>query len=237
MNNKNLISVVVPVYNVENYLRKCVDSILNQTYKNLQIILVDDGSTDSSGNICDEYANRDNRIEVIHKKNGGLVSARKAGLKLATGEYISNVDSDDWIEPNMYEEMLENLIQTDADFVNAGYIQEREEMTKNYCTFDTHIINSPKNNPEIWEGFVDFTYKTRFNFYIWSKLFKRDLFIPCYENVPNDKSLGEDRIVITECLLRCKKVSVLSKTYYHYIIKKKDSYTSIRGFKKFFASW
>ena len=102
-NNQIKISIIVPVYNVENYIHRCLDSLMDQTYKNLEIILVDDGSTDSSGIICDEYSKKDRRIQVIHKKNGGLVSARKAGILLATGEYSTYVDSDDWIEDSAYE--------------------------------------------------------------------------------------------------------------------------------------
>ena len=107
MLKQGLISVIVPVYNVEQYLDRCVCSILNQTYQNLEIILVDDGATDSSGRMCDEYAKRDERIKVVHKQNGGLSDARNAGLAAATGEYIGYVDSDDWIEPDMYEKMYE----------------------------------------------------------------------------------------------------------------------------------
>ena len=101
------ISVIVPVYKVEPYLRKCLDSIVGQTYQNLEIILVDDGSPDGCGAICDEYAAQDKRVRVIHKANGGVSSARNAGLTAATGEWIGWVDSDDWIEPDMYERMLE----------------------------------------------------------------------------------------------------------------------------------
>lgn len=105
----DLISVIVPVYNVEKYLHKCINSILNQTYKNLEIILIDDGSTDNSGKICDEYALKDNRIKVIHKENGGLSSARNAGLDICSGDYIGFVDSDDYIAEDMYEYLYVNL--------------------------------------------------------------------------------------------------------------------------------
>ena len=101
-----LISVIVPIYNVEKYLTKCIESIINQTYKNLEIILVDDGSPDKSPIICDEYAKKDNRIKVIHKKNGGLSDARNYGMSLATGEYISFIDSDDYIDEEMYEKHM-----------------------------------------------------------------------------------------------------------------------------------
>ena len=105
MEMNELISVVVPVYNVENYLEKCVSSITNQTYKNLEIILVNDGSKDNSGAICDDLAKNDSRIKVIHKENGGLSDARNTGINVATGEYIGFVDSDDWIERDMYEQL------------------------------------------------------------------------------------------------------------------------------------
>ena len=120
MNRDMVLSVIVPVYNVERYLGRCVDSILAQTYKTLEIILVDDGATDRSGVICDEYAAKDSRIRVIHKKNGGLSSARNAGIDAASGEYLAFVDSDDWIEPEMYETMLVLMKCYDAKLVCAG---------------------------------------------------------------------------------------------------------------------
>lgn len=120
MDRKALISVIVPVYNVEAFLPRCVDSILAQTYENLEIILVDDGSPDGCGTICDGYAAKDNRVKVIHKENGGLSSARNAGLEAATGEYIAFVDSDDWIELEMYGHMLSLLDKYEAKLVCAG---------------------------------------------------------------------------------------------------------------------
>ena len=120
MEHNPLISVIVPVHNVAAYLPRCVDSILAQSYANLQIILVDDGSTDDSGKICEEYAKKDTRIQVIHQKNGGLSSARNAGLDAASGQYIGFVDSDDWIEPEMYEKMLALMECNEAQIVCAG---------------------------------------------------------------------------------------------------------------------
>lgn len=118
-----LVSVVVPVYNVEKYLDRCLASIMNQTYKNLEIILVDDGSKDTSGHICDEYAKKDNRIKVVHKKNGGLSSARNAGLRVATGKFVGFIDSDDDIELDMYEKMANTMKKYDVDFVMADYLR------------------------------------------------------------------------------------------------------------------
>lgn len=114
MNNK-LISVIVPVYNVEHYLNRCVDSILAQTYSDLEILLVDDGSTDSSGAICDAYARQDARVQVIHKKNGGLSDARNCGIEHAKGRYFCFVDSDDGIAPQMIEVLYRNLLNAGAD--------------------------------------------------------------------------------------------------------------------------
>ncbi|MBR5553537.1 MAG: glycosyltransferase family 2 protein [Clostridia bacterium] len=114
------ISVIIPVYKVEAYLPRCLDSVINQTYKNLEIILVDDGSPDKSGEICDKYAALDERIKVIHQENRGLSEARNSGMNIATGDYIAFVDSDDWIESDTYEGMLKNIIEHDADLVVCG---------------------------------------------------------------------------------------------------------------------
>ena len=115
--HKTLISVIIPVYNVEEYIRTCLDSISSQTYSNLEIILVDDGSTDKSPGICDEYQERDSRFRVIHKKNGGQSSARNEALDIAKGEYVSFVDSDDWLESDMYEVLINVINETGANIV------------------------------------------------------------------------------------------------------------------------
>lgn len=121
--NNPRISIIVAVYNIGNYVSRCVDSILAQTYSDLQVILVDDGSTDGSGTICNEYTQKDNRVEVIHKKNGGLSDARNAGLEKADGDYIGFVDGDDWIEPFMYEKMLSACLENNAEIAICRYNQ------------------------------------------------------------------------------------------------------------------
>ena len=118
------ISVIIPIYNVAAYLDRCIYSVCNQTYHNLQVLLVDDGSTDDSLKICDYYAAQDNRIQVIHKSNGGLVSARKAGLAVATGEYIAYVDGDDWIEPDLYECMIKEMQDSQVDLVESDAFKD-----------------------------------------------------------------------------------------------------------------
>ena len=115
--DNSLVSIIIPIYNVEQYLDRCIKSVINQTYKNIEIILVDDGSTDKCPEICDQYAQKDNRIVVIHKENGGLSSARNAGMKVLKGEYMLFVDSDDWIKGNTVEELLQIAIEHDVDFV------------------------------------------------------------------------------------------------------------------------
>ena len=119
MNNK--ISIIVPIYNSEEYLTKCIESIICQTYRDLEIILIDDGSTDSSPDICDRYKSADERIIVIHKENGGNTSARKAGLAIATGEYVGFVDSDDWIEPAMYETLYGICSENNLEMISCGF--------------------------------------------------------------------------------------------------------------------
>ena len=142
-----LISIIVPVYNVEQYLEKCVDSIINQTYKNLEIILIDDGATDSSGKLCDELAKIDNRIQVYHKENGGLSDARNYGVERATGDYIGFVDSDDYIDAEMYEKLYEAIKKENVDVAECNLkiiYPEREELftEQNYynvCTKQEYL--------------------------------------------------------------------------------------------------
>ena len=123
MKRTRLLSIIVPVYNVENYLNKCIESILLQTYKNIEVILVDDGSTDLSGKICDKYKRKDKRVKVIHKANEGLVKARKTGIEYASGEVVAYVDGDDWIEMDMYSSMIEHM-DDNVDVVTSGLIYE-----------------------------------------------------------------------------------------------------------------
>lgn len=124
-----MISVIIPVYNVEPYLRKCLDSVVNQTYKELEIFIIDDGSTDGSGAICDEYVKADKRIRVFHTENRGLSCARNLGLDEVKGEWIGFVDSDDWIEPDMYEVLLTRAKETGADVVECSFIRLYPEKT------------------------------------------------------------------------------------------------------------
>ena len=133
----DLISVIVPVYNASKYLDQCIESILTQTYKKLEIILIDDGSTDSSREICMNYRKRDTRIHFISQKNGGSVAARKAGIEAANGKFIGFVDSDDYIEPNMFENLYSKIKEFNVDFVHSGMILDQIRI----CTYDEMVVD------------------------------------------------------------------------------------------------
>lgn len=163
------ISVIVPIYKVDSYLRKCLDSIINQTYTNLEIILVDDGSPDNCPAICDEYAAKDERITVIHQKNGGLSAARNAALDIATGDYIGFVDSDDWIELDMYEYLMTNALTEHAEVTCCGRFEEYPNRTVPLCWPRYELMDTENALGALLEDRY-----LRNN--VWEKLWKRDLF-------------------------------------------------------------
>jgi glycosyltransferase involved in cell wall biosynthesis len=163
------ISIIVPIYNVEQYLHKCIDSILSQTFKDFELILVDDGSPDNCGEICDEYAAKDKRVKVIHKANGGLSDARNAGLNIVKGDYIGFVDSDDWIESNMYEVLLKLCINNKADVSTClvNFQNNRNEIEVNKS--NVSIFDSKTAIYLLYEGKLN-------GFSTWNKLYKKEIF-------------------------------------------------------------
>lgn len=213
----NLISIIVPIYNIEQYIRRCINSILCQTYSNIEIILVDDGSTDTSGVICDEFAQNDSRIKVIHKDNEGLVRARKSGLRIAKGEYIGFVDGDDYIEPDMFEKLLEVASKNKADMVHAGY----ESEDKLYLPWsDSEIIIDKENRLRVFEKYVlGIKEKTVLAPSVCVKFFTEDLIKKCYEQVPDDCNYGEDFICLSYCFLECRKIELIQRALYHYVVR------------------
>ena len=162
------VTVIVPVYNTESFLPACVKSMMAQTLKELEIIFVDDGSTDSSGKLCDKYAEQDNRVRVIHKPNGGVASARQAGLDAATGEYVIWADSDDWVDPDMYEKMYEKAKETNADLVACGY---KKEFSDGTCLLFTDYFSNAKR-----KSIINFL-RTKIGNSLCNKLFKRELIL------------------------------------------------------------
>ena len=207
---KPLISIIIPVYKVEKYLEKCIKSVLDQTYKNIQIILVDDGSPDNCGNICDNYAKIDNRIEVIHKANGGLSEARNVGLKVARGEYIGFVDSDDYVSNEMFENLYNTLISNDVDV--------------SICNFYTvinnkNIIKNADNGVEIYnklEILKEILLDKKIQSYAWNKLYKRELFKDI--EYPVGKKY-EDIGTTFYILEKCNKIAVSGSPEYYYITR------------------
>ena len=210
-----MISVIVPIYNVEKYLPTCIESILNQTYKDLEILLVDDGSTDNSGRICDKYAKQDNRCIVIHQQNKGVSETRNTGLNLAKGEYISFIDGDDYIHPQMLEVLHKTLLKGDYDFsmvlYKEVYTKEKFPTISNYVyqeiTQDQLIYNlynsSLKENiyPEI-------------NFHVvWNKLYKKS-FIGTLSFI---KTSSEDTVFNNSLYLKCKRAITINQKMYYWV--------------------
>lgn len=215
------LSIIVPVYNVKSYIRRCLDSILNQTYQNLEIILVDDGSTDGSGDICDEYANIDSRIQVIHKENGGIASARKAGIVYATGNYTTNVDPDDWIEKEAYEYMMKKLEQYQPDMLVLGYKKEYTNFTEEYRQWMPDGIYVGQ---EFWSSFNNCLEKNKFfcqpiDMSLWNKAVKTELWKKYQMDCPVTLKKNVDDAVIFPCILNSKSVFVDSKCFYHYCVR------------------
>ncbi|MDE6568558.1 MAG: glycosyltransferase [Lachnospiraceae bacterium] len=208
-----LISIIVPIFNVEKYVSECIESIIRQNHENLQIILVDDGSTDMSGEICDKYALSDRRIEVIHSRNRGLVLARKSGLEKAAGDYIGFVDGDDYIAPEMFGELLKGVKKHNADFVHSGFIADG----KRIINFKGGVIKF--NNHKDREDFIRtsvFYSPSHIAPSIWSKLFKAEFIKECYSKVPDDAQYGEDLINLCVCIENCSKLVLLDEAYYYY---------------------
>ena len=201
-----LISVIVPVYNVEKYLCKCVDSILKQTLPDFELILVDDGSKDDCPFICDKYARNDNRVFVVHQNNQGLSSARNRGLEVCKGDYITFVDSDDYLDPNYLETLYSNLIEFQCDMIicycsffddENGVFQENE-----WIRYDALITKDNQKNINL------------FNFApAWGKLYKREIFDTI--RFPEGKTL-EDEFILHFIIEKCKRIKIISKKLYFY---------------------
>lgn len=224
--NKKLLTIIVPVYKVKDYLRKCVDSILAQTYKNFELILVDDGSPDECGAICDSYREIDKRVKVIHKTNGGLSSARNAGLEIANGKYIGYVDSDDWIEPTMYEDMIRVLEDNDCQMVECAInvvsgneikkvpeegveiISGRDALIRHLDTI--HIYSMPRPS-------------------VWSKLYKREFWL---ENRFPEGKIHEDYLLTCMALYESGEVGLLHKGLYNHLVDNSGSICNAKFSKR-----
>lgn len=200
------ISVIIPVYNVEAYLRQCLDSVLSQSYRDLQVILIDDGSTDTSGMICDEYAAKDQRVTVIHQKNGGAAAAKNAGLRCATGEYLSFVDSDDYLEPGAYDHMIRLLADTGADVIQCSFqnlftdgVEARLVTERQQCLpVEAYLLRYTRD----WSCGL-----------LWDKLYRRTLFTDVFFEEGNKI---DDEFFTYRGIMNAQKVILDAQVIYTY---------------------
>lgn len=201
-----MISIIIPVYNVEEYLSRCIDSVLNQTHKNLEIILVDDGSADNCGKICDEYAQKDSRIKVIHKENGGVSSARNAGLDIAQGDYVAFVDADDYVEKEMCEYLLKEMESGEFDIIQYNYCDVLEDGT---------LVSANIKN-RTYDNYNDILYDafTRNIHFGITKFYRRDV----VKNIRyrTDLSRAEDMLFFLECAKKTARLKTTDKILYYY---------------------
>lgn len=225
MEDRKKISVIVPIYNSEQYLRTCLDSIIQQTYSDIEIILIDDGSTDLSGWICDEYEKQYDNIRVYHQNNAGAIASRRRGVELATGDCIAFVDSDDWLERDFYEKMLSVPDSQDADIITSGSIYEWENKTENITdSADAGIYYKDDIKESIWgcmaydkqrggQGITPF---------MWNKLFKKECLQDVIKNIDTDITYNEDGATVYTLLIKISKLVVTHYCGYHYR-QRKDS--------------
>ena len=221
------ISIIVPVYNMERYMRQCVDSILAQTFENWECLLIDDGSTDKSALICDEYAEKDDRIRVVHKKNGGLSSARNVGVSVAHADLIGFVDSDDWIDVDMYKCLYQSMKENDSDIAVCGiYFDTSKKEISKPVLVEQDVLEG-KN--ALWLILEDKYIPS----YAWNKLYKKSLL----KDLPFPEILFEDYAVVYKWFARAKKVSLCHAPAYHYrqrggsIIHNRDAATEYLRFE------
>lgn len=228
MNGKPLISIIIPVYNVEKYLNRCLDSVISQSYDNLEIILVNDGSNDCSKSICENYAKKDSRIVFINKSNGGLSDARNAGLDIAKGDLIGFIDSDDYIEQDCYETMLSRMISTNADLVICNY-QYVDELG-NVILRDESISSDEVLSKT--EGMKRLTVENS-GYYItaWNKLYTKYLLEDIRFPVGR---IHEDNFVVHKIINKCEKIAILTEKKFYYSQRQGSISASNINFTKHF---
>lgn len=214
LDSQDIVSIIIPVYNVEKYLIRCLDSVINQSYKNIEIILIDDGSTDASGSICDDFVRRDTRIKAIHKENTGSADSRNKGMKIAKGNYIGFVDSDDWISTDMYEVMINTIKKYKADVVVCNY-NEIAGVDKHNITADSTSSIIEFRDKELIEEIILEKRNTGISYAPWRAMFKREII----------KGIGfetgryyEDLLFITKAFMKIKQGVYINKRLYNYVI-------------------
>lgn len=220
-----LVSVIVPAYNLEEYIDKCVSSIVGQTFRQVEIILVDDGSTDGTGRLCDAWARRDSRVHVFHQKNGGVVSARNTALAAAQGEFILCVDGDDWIEGDMLEGLLDTALPQNADIVTSGFFSgngtsdkpELDTLAEGLYTAD----DAPERRRSFFSRLILNGSTVRWGLLpgVCFKLFRTELLKTVQPYLDNRVLIGEDSAVTYGCCMKANRIAVTHRAYYHYIVR------------------
>lgn len=217
-----LVSIIVPIYNAEKYLKKCLDSVINQTYRNIDIILIDDGSLDNSLEIAKEYARKDLRVRVFSQTNMGLIATRKRGVDLAKGELIGFVDSDDWIEQNMYEKLVFCMIHSKCDLVSSGIFHDYENENKE-CEEILDIYQEGLYTNLHEEIFPSMLYDSSngmgLKCTLVNKLYRKQILSEIYQNIDTRVFYGEDALAVYQYCLKCKSIYILRKSFYHYFIR------------------
>jgi len=218
-----LLSVIIPIYNAEKTLQWCLDSVLNQTYRNIEVICVNDGSTDATSNICEKYAIMDSRVKVIHKKNGGVATARNEGMKYISGNYVTFIDQDDWLEKNAYEKMMRYAMEENADLVVCSYSKDTES-----------VIKSMRNKIKIHNPITDKNLMIQYAFerenyrgyaaFVWNKVFKTEIIRN--QEILFDTALkrGDDVLFYSQFASAANKAIFVDDNLYHYM-QREDSIT------------
>lgn len=228
-------SIIVPIYNVGSYLRQCVDSILNQTYKDFEVVLVDDGSPDNCPAICDEYAEKDDRVKVIHKSNGGLVSARKAGAEEACGRYIVCVDGDDWIDDRHLESFFSIIEDCSPDIIVDSAVRAFEDESLNYSNglpYRKGYYTKDDIKKEIYPLLIQNEYARYFAPSIWAKAYRAELYKKMQLAVSDQIKIGEDGACTIPCVYYAESIFITDSSTYYY----RQNPTSMTKEKKAF-SW
>lgn len=228
MNKNPLVSIVVPIYGVEKYIHQCIDSILNQTLKNIEIILVDDGSPDKCPQIIDEYAKKDSRIIAVHQPNGGYGRAVNHGIELANGEYIGIIESDDWIEPDMYEKLYENAKKNNTDITKGGFWRydstlPKEKQNEIWSGANQNLFDAPHTVFTIEE----YPLLMAFHASIWSSIYRADFIKQIKVNESKSASY-QDFPFMVEALCKAQRISVVHKPFVHYRMENGQNSSTIR---------
>lgn len=210
---EDLISIIIPIYNADKYLDRCLESVINQTYKNIEIILINDGSTDNSINIINEYKQKDERILVINRENRGVLYTRLEGLKKAQGKYISYIDSDDWIEKNMIEILYNKIIKYDADVVKCEYAYNNSNIANGTLNVkEDKFIKKEEFEPLFYDKFfIDMNVHN-----LWDQMFKKELIVDCLSYINTDISMGDDLEINIQLFKNIRNILFIPDVLYHY---------------------